>query len=135
MYFPDLSDYSYTSIRLAGDAPRLLNVGWLDSGQQYSRGPVPPWLVPCLLRMAMSYTNAMRGVHRCPFCETRVAMTVDGQEVYLGNAELRVRAGGMTYVAPSLLPHYVAAHGYRPPQEVLAAFGRACATDLHERRI
>jgi hypothetical protein len=34
-------------------------------------------------------------------------MTVDGQEVHLGNAELRARTGDSTYVAPSLLPREV----------------------------
>jgi len=131
MYFPDLMDYSYTSVRLADDGPSLVNVDWLDSGYGYSRGPVPLWLVPCLLRMATRYANAMRGIHRCPFCKARVTMTVDDQDVHLGNAELRVRAGTKTYVAPSLLLHYIAAHGYQPPREVLSAFERACGPGGH----
>jgi len=28
----------------------------------------------------------------------------------------------VTYVAPSLLPHYIAAHEYKPPDEALEAF-------------
>jgi hypothetical protein len=122
VYFADLTDYRYTPVRLAGDAPVLLNVGWVDAGQDYRRGQTPPELVRHLLRMAMSYTVAMRGTHKCPFCESRVAMTVDGQDVYLGNAELRARAGDITYVAPSLLHHYMAAHDYKPPDEALHAF-------------
>ena len=115
MYFADLTDYCYTKVRLAGDASVLLNVGWLDADQDYQRGTVSLRLVTHLLRMAMSYTVAMRGTHKCPFCASRVTMTFDGQAVYLGNAELRARAGDITYVAPSLLPHYIAAHNYRPP--------------------
>jgi hypothetical protein len=91
MYFADLTAYSYTSIRLPGDGPILLNVGWLEAGQAYQRGHTPPELVTHLLRMATSYTVAMRGIHSCPFCRDRVTMTVDGQDVYLGNAELRAR--------------------------------------------
>ena len=78
--------------------------------------------------MAMANTVAMRGTHRCPFCMSRVTMTVDGQDVYLGNAELRARAGDITYVAPSLLPHYIAAHDYKPPDEALHAFASATPT-------
>jgi hypothetical protein len=126
MYFADLSAYSYTSIRLPGDAPILRNVGWLEAGQAYQRGHTPPELVTHLLRMATSYTVAMRGIHSCPFCRDRVTMMVDGQDVYLGNAELRARAGEITYVAPSLLPHYIAAHGYKPPDDALNAFTNAC---------
>jgi len=59
---------------------------------------------------------------------SRVTMTVDGQDVYLGNAELRARAGDITYVAPSLLPHYIAAHDYKPPDEALHAFASATPT-------
>ena len=70
MYFPDLTDYSYPPVSLPDDARSLLNVGWLDSGYDYRGGPVPPWLVPCLLRMAMRYVNATRGIYRCPFCKT-----------------------------------------------------------------
>ena len=53
-------------------------------------------------------------------------MTVDSQDVHLGNAELRVRDGPAIYVAPSLLPHYIASHGYQPPAEVLTAIEQAC---------
>lgn len=124
MYFADLTNYSYTAVRLPGDAPVLLNIGWLDAGQEYVRGPTPGHLVTHLLRMATRYTVAMRGIHSCPFCKARVTMTVDGQDVHLGNAELRARAGNITYVAPSLLPHYVAAHAYKPPDEALEAFNQ-----------
>ena len=86
-------------------AAALLNVGWLDAGQNYQRGIVPPELVARLLRMATSYMVATRGIHKCPFCRSRVTMTVDGCDVYLGNAELRARVGDITYVAPTLLPH------------------------------
>jgi hypothetical protein len=128
MFFPDLTDYSYTSVRLARDWPSLVNVGWLDSGYDYSRGPVPPWLIPCLLRMATRYTNAVRGIRRCPFCKTRVTMTADDQDVHLGNAELRVRAANKTYVAPSLLPYYTVTHGY------LSRSGRSTLTPSRRRR-
>jgi hypothetical protein len=125
MYFADLSGYSYTAVRLPGDARVLVNVGWLDAGHDYRRGPVPHDVVTHLLRMASSYTVATRGIHRCPFCKSRVTMTVDGQDVCLGNAELRARRGDITYVAPSLLPHYIAAHDYKPPDEALEAFANA----------
>jgi hypothetical protein len=34
---------------------------------------------------------------------------------------MRVTGGGMVYAAPSLVHHYVAAHGYRPPDTFIAA--------------
>jgi len=51
LYFADLTRYSYTSVHLPGDAPVLLNLGWLDAGRAYDRGPAPANLVMHLLRM------------------------------------------------------------------------------------
>ncbi len=125
MYFADLSAYNYSPIRLDGDAPVLLNVGWLDAEHDFQREPAAPELITCLVRMAALYKVATRGVHPCPFCKTRITMSVDGKDVFLGHAEIRARAGDITYVAPSLLPHYMAAHDYEPPAEALDAFRQA----------
>jgi hypothetical protein len=39
-----------------------------------------------------------------------------------GNGELRIPGDpGTAYAAPSLITHYVAAHGYRPPRALIVA--------------
>jgi hypothetical protein len=123
MYFQDMTPYTYTAVRLADDAPLMLNFGWLDSAHEYTSGQVPPWLVTCALGLAAKYINGTRGYHRCPFCRDRdqVVMLLGSEKVFLGSAEIRVRAASATYIAPSLLPHYVSVHGYRPPAEILDA--------------
>jgi hypothetical protein len=45
--------------------------------------------------------------------------------VSLGCAEILIRSGDVTYVAPALVADYAAAHSYRPPAVVLKALARA----------
>lgn len=122
MYFADLTPYTYTKERLAGDGPSLVNFGWLDVGHDYPRGRSGPNIIEYFLRLAAGYANRMRGYHRCPFCgdEKQETMVLGGGLIYLGNAEIHVTVGDTTYIAPSLLPHYMEAHEYMPPQEILA---------------
>jgi hypothetical protein len=123
MYYEDLTPYTYTDVRLPGDAPSLVNFGWLDSNHDYRHGQANPELIERILRLAAKYTNSMRGYHRCPFCRdgTQVTMLLGNEVVYLGHAEIRITAGDTTYVAPSLLPHYMDTHEYVPPAEIIWA--------------
>ena len=47
--------------------------------------------------------------------------TQQGDTLHLGSASIEVMAGGRGWVAPNLVLHYVAEHGYLPPDEVVAA--------------
>jgi hypothetical protein len=45
-----------------------------------------------------------------------------GEEIALGEAEIRVNGeGNVIFASPNLICHYIAAHGYRPPDEFMAA--------------
>lgn len=134
MYFEDLTPYTYSKIRLEGDAPRLLNFGWLEGRHDYPRAALPAELVDCTLRLASRYQAGMRGFHTCTLCPhaasgsmAQLSMPLGDKTVYLGSAEIRIRSGDVTYVAPNLLPHYIAAHEYKPPDEVLRALEPYCA--------
>jgi hypothetical protein len=51
-----------------------------------------------------------------------VIMTIDGEEISLGSAEMRLACEGhVIFAAPDLVCHYMAAHEYRPPDEFMAA--------------
>lgn len=98
----------------------MLNVGWLGSDSAFKTGPVLPGLVDALLVLATDQQNVTRGWHDCEFCgvESPIVVSVpgSGESIYLGHAELHVRGvGGEVYAAPTLVIHYVAEHGYRPP--------------------
>ncbi|MEM7246541.1 MAG: hypothetical protein AAF533_14410 [Acidobacteriota bacterium] len=94
MHHPDLSP-------LAED---VLAVGWL--GHELPTGELPAGFPEKLLRLCEEPIRLTRGSHECPFCEGPPAR---------GNGEIHLRGPGCVFVAPKLVGHYVAAHGYRPP--------------------
>lgn len=121
-YFPDLSPYGFlTSPHEV--SPNVLNVGWLSRPHPFNRGTVGERMLETLLRLCSSPVRLTRGFHHCEFCKVfPVSMPVDGMNISLGNGEIRLLAGnGKTYAAPTLICHYIAAHGYCPPQEFLNA--------------
>jgi len=134
MYFEDMTPYSYSARRLAGDSEALINFGWLDSSHDYPKGEVDAQLVACTLLLATRYENGTCGFHRCQFCENpdQIMMQLGDESVYLGSAEIRIRSGDTTYVAPNMLPHYMAAHHYKPAAEILSVI-EACCRDLDRR--
>ncbi|MGK5554739.1 hypothetical protein ACSNOI_24290 [Actinomadura kijaniata] len=131
MHFADLTDYLYQQ----GDdrftdvtSPyghclvvpvtyRRLNVGWLENGQPYPTGPVPPDLVDKLAAIAdVQMVNACLGRHECNLCdEPRDYPPLGSWEIHIPGRP------GVVYAAPSLIVHYVAAHGYQPPAEFITA--------------
>jgi hypothetical protein len=126
-YFADLTPYSYLADD-PGPWPELLNVGWLEPGRPFPTGPVPDGFLTGLARLCARPCSVTRGIHGCAFrpCIPRpwppITIAVDGQEVGLGNAEVRVGTdGGTGFAAPTLVHHYVAAHGYAPPQPFVQA--------------
>lgn len=114
--YRDLEPCTYFGI------PGLTAVGWLDTGEDYPRGPllagfgdalagllVRPWQPVLLL-----------GFHRCPFCRLSGGpdqVRVGDRRIDCGASNLFVPAGERLFVAPSLVLHYVDAHDYSPPTE------------------
>jgi hypothetical protein len=67
----------------------------------------------------------MRGYHRCDLCDPpRDESTQEerhGERVRLGNGEVHVAdPDGVKWTAPTLVYHYVVAHGYCPPSGFIA---------------
>lgn len=121
-YFADLTPYRYFQV----DEPAL-NVGWLGAGHEFRQGPVPEGFAAALAdRVLTEAVNRARGWHVCdlPGCPLtgNVVHGPDGTEMTLGSAEIWPSgADGTTYAAPNLIHHYVTDHGYRPPDEFIAA--------------
>jgi hypothetical protein len=122
-YFADLTRYTERRDDAIEGGEHDLRVGWLESGHDFPRGDAPSGLVDALLLCATRPVRLTRGFHGCDLCpsasrhEMRItSMDLDGRTLKLGNGEVRVRApGGQWYTAPTLIAHYVAAHGYVPP--------------------
>jgi hypothetical protein len=104
----------------------MLNVGWLGSSAQFPVGDLPGDLLGVVLQEASRHHSAMAGFHECDFCGRRspiVASIPGGPEgVVLGMSELRAMDdAGHVYAAPTLIFHYIKAHGYLPPEGFVRA--------------
>jgi hypothetical protein len=132
-YFADLTPYGYRWVEPRFNE-RVLNVGWLDSSASFDRGPVKNDLFEKLFRLCQKPVNGTRGFHRCPFrpsdssassCPYPAEMKLGPWAIVVGNAEIRVPGNdGIVYAAPTLIGHFIQTHGYRPPEEFLAAVAR-----------
>jgi hypothetical protein len=106
----------------------LLHVGWLERGHPVPPGDVDETSIARLGELcANSKVAITRGRYRCqlPDCpapERFADVELHGVAVPLGSAEIWVPGrDSVWYAAPDLVYHYVTAHGYRPPDEFLAA--------------
>jgi hypothetical protein len=104
MFIKDL--YPYKS-RVEEDGNNLVAVGWLSDEIEFEIGAVPLDFRDQLSMLCSQPIRKSRGFHVCPFC------TKDNAET--GNGEIHVAGLGCIYVAPALIGHYVAIHGYKPP--------------------
>jgi hypothetical protein len=121
-YYADLTPYVY--LPEPADHPAH-NVGWLDGEHPFPTGPVPAGFVDRLARLAVREpVHRTRGWQECELCDVEypTEIEVDGERQPIGDAEIRVTgADGRRYAAPTLVVHYVAAHGYRPPDDFVDA--------------
>jgi hypothetical protein len=113
--YGDLSPYSYTD----SDVP-MLNIGWLGSVLPFKTGMLDARVLPLLVKWAVDPANLMCGSHTCEFCgeESPIMIPAPGtreRKAFLGNGEIHVPGQGVVYAAPTLIVHYIIAHGYRPP--------------------
>jgi hypothetical protein len=129
-YFADGSTYSYIN---TGEAGPRVNVGWLGAGHPYSTGLVSEDLVAALARLCRKGVFHTRGFHHCEFCvpvesgggpPVPMSSRDEEGEFIIGGAEIRVTGpSGIIFAAPDMIIHYVTDHGYKPPEEFLAALG------------
>jgi hypothetical protein len=120
-HYADLTEYVYSDY--AGHA---LNVGWLSASSPFSRGPVAAPVLRALEDLASEPVNVMRGFHYCEFCDAESPIVIPANEVevraaYLRSGEIRISSSTDVYVAPTLIVHYISAHGYRPPDQFITA--------------
>lgn len=127
-WYPDLSKYSYLPEFIPEDR-EILTVGWLDGEHDFPTGDVPQEFTDELAQICATTNHARtRGWQNCelphPSGEVDYPITVkiDGDEVPLGSAEVRVATEDNTILsAPNLIWHYVTSHNYRPPEIFIEA--------------
>jgi hypothetical protein len=107
-WFEDLSAYTYSP-----EGPAL-NVGWLDRDEAFETGDIGTSLRQELFLERILHAArfpagpAFMGLHQCNLCDS-----LPGPR---GTGEIRLTGpNGTVFASPTLLPHYVSAHRYRPP--------------------
>jgi len=126
MHFADLTPYEYGQEE---PDPSVVNVGWLSKEHSFVHGTCDDLFLVELTRLVANPVNLYRGSHLCEFCPSPSVVLSRGGEPMLnpppgttGNGEIRVHgSGGIVYVAPVLVLHYVKVHGYRPPEAFIDA--------------
>ncbi len=112
---------------LSGEIVKM--VGWLDADQPFLKGVLSADDVVLLERLVVHTWKPplmAGGWHDCTLCPRKptdgpILWDMDGQERMLGATEIYVPADEVMYSAPNLILHYMADHGYRPPQVFLEA--------------
>jgi hypothetical protein len=100
-------------------ASHVRSIGWLDREHPFPTGSVPPEFVARLHRFVnLSNESAdalgwgtFCGGHECQFCESG----------WYGFRNIGIPSEDVLFVAPELVWHYVAHHGYEPPSDFIAA--------------
>jgi hypothetical protein len=109
-FFADLSPHTYAPT----SGLEIVNVGWLDEGNNFPTGESPREFQEALLELCKDPVFLHRGTHACWFCRA-LHRQVEG------NGQIRVSSNHVWYAAPTLVHHYVVAHGYLPPREFIEA--------------
>ena len=110
-FYDDLTPYTY--LHPEEEPAGTVNIGWLDRRHSFPTGETTAEFRAKLLGICQRGVKRTRGFHTCDFCK--------GQDKPHGSAEIRVFGDDRVYAAPELVYHYVMAHGYRPPEEFIAA--------------
>jgi hypothetical protein len=110
-FFEDLTPYIYLDPEW--EAPGTVNIRWLDRAHPFPTGPTSAKFRDKLGRLCERRVQQTRGFHPSEFCS--------GRHRPVSSSEMRVAGKRRVYAAPSLVHHYVAAHGYRPPDEFIEA--------------
>jgi hypothetical protein len=101
-------------------------VGWLDVTEPYTRGPVTRSFFETLVGLLVEPWQpfAAGGGHRCQGCRFSGGpgqLHFAGVTIAIGSSNVFVPGTDVIYAAPSLVAHYIDAHEYQPPEELIRA--------------
>lgn len=122
MIYEDLSPCTY----FRAEREKLLAVGWLDSESTFTKGQVSPSFFKSLVELLVDpwQPAAIAGRQPCSLCRFTGGpseIKYAGMTARLGAANLFVPNADQVFLAPSLIAHYIDAHGYCPPMEFQTA--------------
>jgi hypothetical protein len=127
MYLPDLKPLQFPPF---DQFPNMVAVGWLEPSHEFPTGDVALEFVQKLAALLVNPWEPAfaMGKHPCGFCRftggpsiLQIGELKWRKDVHIGAANLWLPADGYLFVAPSMILHYIDAHGYQPPAEFQAA--------------
>jgi hypothetical protein len=147
-FYPDLAVCGYFSSGHSAGDPQLIAIGWLaedlpgEPKDPQSLLSIADGLVRIWLARVDPFGVTM-GRHGCGLCgkpadrAPPTELVYNGYRMSLGSGFIAVPAPGRLYVAPSLVIHYVLAHGYEPPSAFCAALAQCPdpTTPAYERAV
>lgn len=112
-FFPDMGTRAFV---VGGDHVRA--VGWLHRDHPYTKGAVPPAFLTRLNEFISRFSHTgdlfcfpgCGGLHTCECCKA-----------FSGGDNYGVPRENLLFVFPEMIVHYIEKHGYKPPDEFLAA--------------
>jgi hypothetical protein len=119
MYFADLAPCSYNI-----PEPHGISVGWLDKAHDFPRGAVPARFFEHLVDICKRPAVQHRGFHVCEFCDFEPDPTFTLQRAAGAVSSAVIRVVGRdtrVYYSPVMICHYIAKHGYQPPEDFIRA--------------
>ena len=132
-FFEDLDEYhGGDDEEVFGLAP--LGVGFLHRKQQFATGSTPSRVVLKLATYLLTPVCQRAKPMPCPLCGERVTTEIDGEEIALGSAEIRILGDDDIYAAPDLILHFITDHSYRPPQQFIDVVKKSVGVDSAEHR-
>ena len=102
---------------------RVMAIGWLEANKTYPKGETPPEVVEKLQLLRKGFGSVFanlsyRGLHTCSLCSP-----VDSRPHHLIESHINifVPTRGFVYATPGRVDHYIAEHGYAPPDSFVEA--------------
>jgi hypothetical protein len=117
LFYEDLSPYRYSAAPTG--LPGVVNIGWLGTSSPHT-GNVETALLARLELFSRVQVLRTRGFHVCGLCK----VAKGNGEVWIAGEDRQV------FASPSMLLHYITAHGYLPPAAFLEALRRSSAAPL-----
>jgi hypothetical protein len=112
-YIPDFSEQVFFPAK-QDTGRETRSIGWLGDHVP-NRGAVGPAAKAGIryFRTAHRRGDPFRGIHLCEICKK-----------VIGRGEFFIDLGGVRYILPQMVVHYIEDHGYAPPNEFLERLER-----------
>ena len=93
----------------------MIAVGWLERGRPYATGIVAAEVYEALIKMVVNPWQPVvsSGFHDCDLCNYESELRC--------SSTIFIPAKGQLFVSPTLITHYMNAHGYAPPAKFCEA--------------